>query len=498
MAKKVANDLPHNSDAERAVLGSALLDKDSLLDVLTSLNESDFYEGRHQLIFRAISSINAKQKAVDVLTVSEELMNMKELENIGGVSYLQQCSDSMVALSALKFYIDIVYDQAVLRNMLITIRGIDEKYRTAEITDVNDFILTSETAFKDAVEKRKVSTFETMDNVAAKVKAKLDNIQVSENGVTGINTGFPRLNELTHGFQKGEMIIVAARPSVGKTAFALNIAHKVATRGGKAVAIFSIEMTNDTLFKRLLASSSCVSLNNIITGKLNQKERIDMSDAFRELSQAPIYLDETSGIKISDIVNKSRKLQVHEPNLGLIIIDYLGLVQTSSGGKSNPDSRQEEVRKISLTLKGLAKELNIPIIVVSQLSRDCEKRGENKRPMLSDLRDSGSIEQDADVVMLLYRADYYKDSASDSSIGHKKGGNLTNEDKYELAKRKKEQELGNSIPGNASYIEINVAKNRNGSTGKFPLFFYKDYQRFDTPSKEWEDAMREITKDDID
>ena len=489
--KKVRSDLPHNSAAERAVLGSAFLSKDALYRVLAVLEEKDFYEGRHQIIYRVLENLQMKSVVVDVLTVTEELMNIKELENIGGVKYLQECSDSMVALSSLEFYINIVKDQSVLRNLLTTVREIDNAYRTQEIEDVDNFIANSEEKIKAATEKRRISNFQNIEEVAKSVELALQTQQkYDEEGVTGLTTGYDNINKLTQGFQKTELTIIAARPSVGKTALALNFAYKAATRKQVPVAIFSLEMASELLVRRLVAAASNVPLTKISSGVLSGQERAKVASAIKEVSAAPIFIDDSSGIKLMDIIAKSRQLQAKHPDLAMIVIDYLGLIQTGSSGKGS-DSRQEEVRKISLALKGLARDLKVPVVVLSQLSRDVEKR-DTKRPMLSDLRDSGSIEQDADVVMLLYREDYYKGSKKESSAANKKGGQLSAAEKFELAKAAQEKQMGDSMPGDASYIEINVAKNRNGQTGIVGLFFYKAFGRFDAPSPEWEEQMRNI------
>ena len=494
--RKAFRELPYNEQAEKAVLGAALQSRECLYNVLSALEEEDFFLGKHQLIYRAIQNLFDKQTAVDVLTVTEELINIKELENVGGVEYLQECSDSMVALSSLEFYINIVKDQSVLRNLLLTLRDIDNRYRTEEIEDVDAFIAESEERIKTATEKRRISDFKTADEVAKAVEMALSTQQKYEDeNVTGLTTGYDNLNKLTQGFQKTEMTIIAARPSVGKTALALNFAYKAATRKQVPVAIFSLEMASELLVRRLVAAASNVELKKISTGVMSGQERAKVASAIKEVGSAPIYIDDSPGIKLMDIIAKSRQLQSKEPDLGLIVIDYLGLIQTGTSGKGN-DSRQEEVRKISLALKGLARDLKVPVVVLSQLSRDVEKR-DTKKPMLSDLRDSGSIEQDADVVMLLYREDYYKGSRKEVPAGSKKGGQLSNSEKFELAKAAQEKQLGDKIPGDASYIEINVAKNRNGQTGVVGLFFYKAFGRFDAPPPEWEEQMRNITANDV-
>ena len=492
--KKVATELPFNADAERVVLGMAMLSEDYCLDITTSLDEDDFYLGKHQLIYRAIYSLVEQRKEVDVLTVAQELNNYKELENIGGATYLAECTNTVVAKSTLKFYVDIVKDNSVLRKMLLAIRGIDSDYRNEEIENINDFILESENRFKEAIAERHISSFVKADEVAKNAIKDLEKLQDadSDSDVTGLTTGYERLNQLTSGFKGGELIIVAARPSVGKTALVLNFAHRIATRAKKAVAIFSLEMSKEQLFNRLVAMDSTVDCKKINSGRITSaNDRVKVLNSINILSKADIYIDDTPSIKLNDIIAKSTKLQASEPNLGLIIVDYLGLVQIATKGKAI-DSRQEEVRRISLALKALARDLDVPVIAVSQLSRAVEKR-DSQRPKMSDLRDSGNIEQDADIVMLLYRQDYY--TAKEPAAANKKGGKLSNADKYELAKAEKEKELGEEIPGNASYTEVIVDKNRSGQTGIVRLFFYKDYLRFDAPTKEWEDAMNAIAEE---
>lgn len=497
--KKTTRDLPYNEEAEKVVLGSAMLKKSFCLDLLSSLEESDFFLGKHQLIYRAIATI-ADKSTVDVLTVAEELQNLKELENVGGAKYLAECTQTLVAPSALAYYIGIVQDNSVLRQMLKAVREIDSSYRNEEIENINDFILQSESAFKESIAQRHVSNFTLTKTIAKDAEKNLEILQDSsrDDGVTGITTGYDRLNQLTQGFKPGEMIVVAARPAVGKTALCLNFAYNAAVREHKAVAIFSLEMSKEDLFNRLVAMSSSVSAKDIKSGKIKSaQDHAKVMHGFKEISDLKIYIDDTPSIKLNDIIAKSTKLATSEPDLGLIVIDYLGLVSTASSGNRNSDSRQEEVRKISLGLKSLARELKIPVIVVSQLNRLAEQR-DSKRPMMSDLRDSGSIEQDADIVILLYRGDYYDSVKKNGTYeaGNKKGGQLSDRDKFELARQKKEQELGKEIPGNASYTEVIVAKNRSGATGTARLFFFKDYLKFTQPTPEWEQEMNEIASED--
>ena len=494
--KKASTDLPFNKDAEMVVLGSAMLSKDYALEVIHSLEEDDFFLAQHKYIYRAITTLTLNGVAPDTLTVAEELANLKELENIGGAQYLKECSDMLVAASSLNHYIHIVQDNSVLRKMLVAIRGIDRSYMEEEIENINDFVLQSENIFKDSIAKRRISNFLLTKDIAPIVQDNLEKLQDidNEDDVIGVSTGYDRLNAITQGFKPGEFIVVAARPAVGKTALCLNFAHRIATRSKKAVAIFSLEMSKEQLFNRLVAMASCVDAKAINSGRINKNagDRLKVMNGIKEIANSKIYIDDTPGIKLNDIIAKSTKLQAHEPDLGLIIIDYLGLVSIASKGKG-PDSRQEEVRRISLALKALARDLNVPVIAVSQLNRKVEDR--DGRPQMSDLRDSGSVEQDADIVILLYRDDYYDKNKKNSQIGNKKGGQLTEQDKFELSKKQQEEANGQEIPGNASYVEAIVAKNRSGKVGKAFLFFYKDYLRFDTPSKEWEESMRKIAEE---
>ena len=490
--KLAKNELPYNEQAEQAVLGSALLSKDAMYTVLSSLEAKDFYLAKHQLIYRAIDNLRVRSVNVDTLTCAEELLNLKELESVGGVEYLQLCCDSMVAYANLEHYINIVRDQSTLRKLLEAIRSIDTRYRSEEIENINDFILDSEKLIKDATEKIRIAEFKPTAEIAPEVEQKIkDTRELGEDDVTGLNTGYEGLNKYLQGFQKENLIILAARPSVGKTALALNLAYRAATRAKKPVAIFSLEMSNQLLVTRLLACESFIPLRNLTTGKLTGDERMKLSDAVKRLSAAKIYIDDTPGNKLMEIINKCRKLQAQEPELGLIVIDYLGLVEA---GGNKGDSRQEEVRKISLALKQLALELKVPILALSQLSRDVEKQG--RKPQLSDLRDSGSIEQDADVVMLIHREDYGKESKSTASIGNKKITELSPEERKKLSRGQQQQMLAESVNADASYVDVIIAKNRHGQNGTVPLFFYKSYGRFDTPPKEWQDQMKALREMD--
>lgn len=489
------NDLPFNLEAEKAVLGASLLQNDALYNMISSLDADDFYFVKHQKIYKAIKTLVERKTNVDILTVAEFLTNSKELDDVGGVDYLQEILESPITFANLKFYIDIILDQSVLRKMLTTIRDIDNRYKTENIKNPNDFILEAETLFKDSVSKRHISSFIDMSTAMEKVQYQINqnkDLAPDLETLTGVTTGYPKLNAITQGFQKGEVTIIAGRPGMGKTALALNFAYQAATKGNVPVAIFSLEMSTDLLVKRIIASVSNVSLKNINTCRFFGNQRPKVNAAINEIAGLPIYIDESPGIRLMDIVAKTRKLQAIHPDLGLVIIDYLGLIQAGTG-KTNPDSRQEEVRKISLAIKNMARELSVPVVLLSQLSRDVEKR-DNRRPMISDLRDSGSIEQDADVIFLLYREDYYSEQRK-KAPGDKKPGQMTASDKFEVLKNQKKELLEDATLGGASYVEVHVAKNRNGATGSVPLFFYKEWGKFEQPSQSWIDEMERLNSE---
>lgn len=494
MPKRVVkNDLPFNETAEKAVLGIALLNRESLSVILSSVQEEDFYLYKHQMIFRAIYNLYEQKTTPDILTTTNELNNMKLIDDVGGVDYLQEITEDVISFANLQFYINILIDQSVLRKMLQTIRFIDNTYKTEKIENINDFILNSEMLFKESIARRHISSFIDLKTATSTIEAQLNmQKELPPSDVIGLSTGYPGIDHYTQGFQRGEVTIVAARPSVGKTALCLNFAYQVASKEKVPVAIFSSEMNVESLTRRFIAMVSQVSLTSITTGHFKSSERVRVNNAIRELSTLKIFIDETSNIKIMDLLAKTRKLQNEEPNLGLVVIDYLGLIR--SQGKSNNESRTEEVRKISSEIKSMAKDLKIPVVVVSQLSRSVEKR-DVKRPMLSDLRDSGDIEQDADVVMLLYRPDYYKDQKKATDT-NKKLNQMSDADRLAAANEMKEKELAESLPLDVSDVEVNIAKNRNGATGKAYLHFYKSFGSFNTPSKEYLEAKKRIEEED--
>lgn len=511
MAKK--DKLPYSLEAEKAVLGAALIDNDAAVNIMSNIESADFfYFEKNQLIYTAMWHVKDQGQEINSVTVSSELDSMKVLEKIGGIEYLAECSDSMVALSSLKSYLDVVIKFGSLRKMLVTIRNIDAAYCSDDISieNVDDFINQAERDFRDALDSRKVSNFTHADVVAKQMQEKLNQIkETPDNAITGLTTGYPKLDSYTDGFRPGEVTILAARPNLGKTALALNIAFNASTRGHTAVAIFSLEMATTSIFTRMISAASCVPCKRIERGQLsNGADRANVAEGIKAVGNADIYFDETPGIKLNEIVAKTRQLNQSllakdGKKLGLVIIDYLGLIQL--GGRPNPNqSRQEEVRKISLRLKEMAKELEIPLLVLSQFSRDVEKRGD--KPKMSDLRDSGNLEQDADVVILLHRDDYQKESKAPinqaiNKYGDKKPNQLSMAQRFEyLRDNNKLNEVG--IAANAesgkdsvSLVEVIVGKNRNGATGSTFLLFHKDIQKYYKVSDEVESKLRNFSNE---
>ncbi|MGD9813240.1 MAG: replicative DNA helicase [Bacilli bacterium] len=449
--------LPANLNAEKTVLGSMFLNIEALAVGLGSLTEDEFFSPAHKSIFTAIKNLQGRSQPVDLQTVFQELTNMKEIEAIGGLDYLDEVASSSIGYTNLDFYIKILQDNSVLRQLLLTMEEINDDYQKSEIDDLSEFVAIAGDKVNRVTEKRRISDFRSAADISGVVTKTMETLKLSGDGkVTGVPTGYSRINELTHGFQRGSMVIIAARPSVGKTAFALNLAFNAALKTNKAIGIFSIEMPAEQLIMRLIACHSTVQLDKIQINRLNRDEQKKVAEAISNIAALPLYIDDTPGIRLLDLVAKSKKLKAAHEDLSMIVIDYIGLI---TSGNKKVESRQLEVSEISRTLKELARELKIPVVVVSQLSREVDKRT-NKRPVLSDLRESGSIEQDADLVMLLYRGDYQNDPSKDTKEVDRKSAPVN--------------------PMDPSEVEVNIAKNRNGPTGIATLLFSKAIGRFDT------------------
>lgn len=481
--------LPHNTEAEKAVLGAMIRSEKLVSQAVATLEEEDFFEEneKHRAIFGAIFRLYNRGEKVDPQTITNELINSKELDVSGGPEYLMELADAVVTFSNFPDYVRIVQEHSVLRKLLKTMNSIEEECYTKDIQKISDFIAQSEKRITEVTNKRRVGDFQRADEVAKNLSLELANLKsaASDSEVTGTATGFPRLNALTHGFQPGELIILAARPGVGKTALALNLAYNATTKSKTncAVAYFSLEMPANMLFKRLVSADSNVEFDNLISGYgLTPNKRLKLQQSCERMAQKKIYVDDTSGIKLLDLVAKCRKLHDQEPDLGLIVVDYIGLVTTSQKTKS--ESRQLEVQLISQTLKKLALDLKVPVLGVAQLNRNVEQRMGGE-PQLSDLRESGSIEQDADIVLMLQEKKF----------------NETVDPKNQIEKHNAEvaeaQEKAAGAGGDIKLVNLFIRKNRSGKMGTVPLLFNKNFCRFDSLSEEGERKYQELENESI-
>lgn len=396
---------PHNLDAEKSVLGSALLSKDALYNVMEIVKADDFYDPNHKEIFIVLQELARKNVPVDALTVSEELDKRKTLNMVGGRAYVASLSSATPTTANAEEYAKIVAEKASMRRLIETADDIVAKGydRTMEAGQLLDY---AETGIFEISQSRLKGRYVPLRDVLLSNIEEIDKAAKMDGGLTGVTTGFRDLDAKTSGLHKSDLIILAARPAMGKTAFALTVALNAAVKGGASVIVFSMEMSKEQLALRLLAMESKVGLQKLRTGKLERRDWDDVNDALETLSQAEIHIDDTAGISIMEMKSKCRRLKA-EGKLDLIVIDYLQLMNPE--GRSS-ESRTQEISVISRNLKLLARELDCPVLVLSQLSRAPEQRGDH-RPMLADLRDSGSIEQDADIVIFLYRDDYYNENS---------------------------------------------------------------------------------------
>ena len=483
----MAKPLPHNIEAEKIVLGAMMTNNAALAQCINGVSVDHFFGtgSQHQLVYQAIRNLFDKHLPVDIQTVLEELGLMKENINAGGIDYLKELLDSVISLSNLDFYLVILQDNKVLRDYLSTIDTIRQNYETEEIDEITQFLSRSETALRKVAELRRIEKFKTALEISQRVEAEMKVSQRAD-GLTGVDVGYKKLNDYTHGLQKGEMTIIAARPSVGKTAFALNIAYNAVKLNPISVAVFSLEMPSEQLVRRLIATDATVSLDNIQTGSrfLTAAQKATVGQSIKNIGNTKLFIDDTPGIKLIDILAKSRQLKAAHDDLGLIVVDYIGLITT---GEKRIESRQVEVSNISRALKELARDLKLPILVISQLSRQVDSR-DDKRPYLSDLRESGAIEQDADLVFLMYRPGYYKNLGFSKNVGQ-------DEKKRFKEEREKVEALTKEIGEYAELVEVIVAKNRNGKTGIVPLLFFKNFGRFDNPSEDYESRLKLIRQE---
>jgi len=477
--------LPHNTEAEKAVLGAMIRSNATVSEAVAKLDVEDFYEENenHRAIFGAMYRLYNRGVPVDPQTITNELINAKELEVSGAPDYLIELADGVISFENFSDYVRIVQDHSVLRAFLKTIDDISKTYYKKDINEITEFIAQSEKKITEVTEKRRVGDFQRADQVAKKLSEELASLKTatSDDTVTGTPTGFPKLNVLTHGFQPGEFIVLAARPGIGKTALSLNLAYNATTKANCPVAYFSLEMPANMLFKRLVSADADVEFDNLITGfGLNPQKRLKLQQSCERMAQKKIYVDDTSGIKLLDLVAKCRKLKAQEPDLGLIVVDYIGLVTTSSKTKS--ESRQLEVQMISQTLKKLALDLKVPVIGVAQLNRNVENRMGGE-PQLSDLRESGSIEQDADIVMMLHEKKF--STASKNQL-----------DKHNEEVAKAQEQIAGAGE-DVKLVDLFVRKNRSGRMGTVHLLFKKNFCRFDSLSQEAERRYQELESESI-
>ncbi len=442
---------PQDIEAEQAVLGAIFLDAEALVEAMAQIEPQDFYRRAHQIVFRSMIALNDRNENIDIITLKSQIESENTLEDVGGISYLTELSQVTPTASGVAHYAKIVKDKSTLRELIQAATKIVKEGYSQE-GSVEEIVEAAEKGILNVSEKRNSTGFQAISDVLNSTMEHIDMLSQQNEEITGLPTGYPELDKMTAGLQPEELIILAARPAVGKTAFALNIAQNIGTRTDRSVAIFSLEMGAESLVNRMLCAEGTIEAGHLRTGQLTEQEWHNLIMAMGSLSNTSIFIDDTPGIKVSEIRARCRRLAQEKGNLGLILIDYLQLIEGSGR-----ESRQQEVSEISRQLKKLAKELKVPVIALSQLSRSVEQR-QDKRPVLSDIRESGSIEQDADIVAFLYREDYYQRQG-------------TEEDKNE------EEQAVDDV------IEVIIEKNRSGARGTVELLFKKEYNKFASISR---------------
>ena len=443
----MARTIPNNKEAEQSLLSSMFISKYALDKACDSLTIDDFYYDNNRLIFSTLSNLASKNKPIDMTSVVTELKNNNKLNDVGGIAYLNEVLNSEAVASNVEYYIKVVNDVSLLRRLISVSEEIQNLGYDAT-DDVNDVLDEAEKKILNVVKNKRTSEFENFKDVLYRAQANLEKLSQTRGDVTGLPSGWTDFDRMTSGFHENQLIIVAARPGMGKTVFALNVATNIAINTGKSVALFNLEMDAVQLANRMLASVGQIEGHKFMSGNLNNNDWVRLNEAISQLSDAKIFINDTPGVTIGEIRSKCRRLASSENGLGIVIIDYLQLV---SGGKNYGTNRQQEVSDISRALKLLALELRVPVIALSQLSRNVETR-EDKRPLMSDLRESGSLEQDADIVAFLYRDSYYKKSSVDEN--------------------------------NTSVSELIIGKHRNGRTGTINLIFKGDTSSFLNYEKE--------------
>ena len=429
---------PNDVEAEQAVIGSMLTDRDAVISAIEILKEEDFYREDNKTIYEAILNLYNRSEPIDIITLKAELTSMGMFEKIGGLEYIVGLPEKVPTTANVERYINIVKEKSELRRLIKAANEIIEQgYDPTE--NIDDIMNSAEKKIFNIMQDKDQKTYSAIKDVLVDAFTELEQLYNQKQHITGVPTGFTDLDYKMAGLHNSDLILIAARPAMGKSAFALNIATNAAVKAKVPAVLFSLEMSKEQMVNRILCSEAMVDSNKVRTGKIDDDDWIKLADTMGDLSEAPIYIDDTPGISINEIRAKCRKLKL-ERDIGLVVIDYLQLVQGSS--KRASGSREQEISEISRSLKILAKEINVPVIALSQLSRAPEQRPDH-RPMLSDLRESGAIEQDADIVMFLYRDDYYNEDSEDKGLA-----------------------------------EVIVAKHRAGSTGTVKLVWLGNYTKF--------------------
>ncbi len=446
--------LPSNIDAEKTILGAILLDNHAHAEAAEKLIADDFSLDSHRRIFQRMGELVDSSRAVDIVTLAEELGRHKEVESVGGVAYLAGLTEGLPRKPVIEEYIRIVKDKSLLRRLMLICssaiaRAAEQRETALEVLNA------AESQLLDVSQRGVGDGFASIEQIVASSFGTIDNLYSQAREITGLPTGFKTFDIMTSGLQKGELFILAARPSMGKTALALNIAQNAAVLNKSVVAVFSLEMSKESLLRRLLASQAWVDQRHLQTGFLGREEQEKLRTALEALVESHIYIDDSAGISLAEMRAKARRLKQTRGHIDLIMVDYLQLMSASQVSSKGYENRTQEVSAISRGLKALAKEMNVPVMALSQLSRASERRGEDKRPLLSDLRESGSIEQDADVVAFIHRESYYN----------------RDEEKTDAERM-------------AS--EIIIAKQRNGPTGTVHLNFLSQFTRFENQDQHHE------------
>lgn len=446
--------IPNNIEAEQAVIGSMFLSKYALDKACETLVKESFYNNNNAIIFETIKEMSENKKPIDLTTLTTELKNKNLINEIGGVEYLSEVLESVPTAANVEYYIKLVEDAAVLRRLIEVSTNITTNAYQSD-GNVNETLDEAERKILSVIKNRRSTEFRTIKEVLAATQENLEKLAAAKGEITGLPTGWADIDNITTGLQGNQLIIIAARPAMGKTAFALNLVTNVAINTGKTVALFNMEMGAEQLASRMLSSLGQIEGKKLATGKMFNEDWKKLNEAISQLGDARIYMDDTPGITIGEVRSKCRRLASSSEGLGLVVIDYLQLISSSVNYGAN---RQQEVSDISRSLKTMAMELNVPVVALAQLSRAVDSR-ENKRPIMSDLRESGSIEQDADIVAFLYRDDYY------------------NKEK--------------AIDANTSISEFIIAKHRNGPTDTIELLFKRDTSTFLNYQKEGQGGQYE-------